>query len=302
MHQCHPILTIYAGDHPEQCLVSCTKTSNCPKGDPSGLLGGNVPCYAHDINSVLEALDEYNPIEQPKEYINWCTGMGIKLVINPFWKFLPYANIHQSITLDVLHQLHQGVTKHLISWLQSAFSTLELDQQSHCLPLNHNVQNFSKGISSFSQMSGKEHAEISKILLGLIIGLPLPENHSSNKLLHAIKGILDFTYLTQLPSHTNKTLANMSATLNAFHINKSIFIELQIQDNFNFPKLHSLLHYMPSIQLFGTTNNYNTEHTECLHIYLAKNAYATTNHKDEPSQMTIWLERKDKITRFDDFV
>ena len=151
-------------------------------------------------------------------------------------------------------------------------------------------------------MSGKEHAEISKILLGLIIGLPLPDNRSSNKLLRAVKGILDFTYLTQLPSHTDETLADMSAALDTFHINKSIFIELQIRDNFDFPKLHSLLHYAPSIQLFGTTDNYNTEHTERLHIDLAKNAYAATNHKDELSQMIIWLERKDKITRFDDVV
>ena len=302
VRRCHPILAIYAGDHPEQCLVSCTKTSDCPKGDPSGPLGENVPCRSHDINSILEALDEYDPIQKPKEYINWCTGMGVKPVINPFWKFLPYANIHQSITPDVLHQLHQGVTKHLILWLQTTFGTLELDQRLRCLPLNHNVRNFSKGISGFSRMSGKEHAEISKILLGLIIGLPLPDNRSSNKLLRTVKGILDFTYLAQLPSHTNETLADMSAALDAFHINKSIFIELQIRDNFDFPKLHSLLHYAPSIRLFGTTDNYNTEHTERLHINLAKNAYAATNHKDELNQMTIWLERKEKITRFDNFI
>ena len=147
---CHPILAIYAGDHPEQCLVSCTKTSDCPKGDPSGPLGENVLCRSHDINSILEALDEYDPIQQPKEYINWCTSMGVKPVINPFWKFLLYANIHQSITPDILHQLHQGVTKHLISWLQTTFGTLELDQRLCCLPLNHNIQNFLKGISNFS--------------------------------------------------------------------------------------------------------------------------------------------------------
>lgn len=300
VRRCHPILAVYAGDHPEQSLVSCT--TGCPKGTPSGPLGENIPCHPRDVDDILEALDEYDPVVQPREYAAWCRGLGIKPVLNPFWKFLPYSNIYQSITPDVLHQLHQGVTKHLISWLQSAFGISELDYRCRYLPLNHNVRHFSKGISGFSRVSGKEHAEMCKVLLGLIIGLPLPDDCSSEKLLHAVRGVLDFLYLAQLPSHTDETLADMSAALDAFHEDKSIFVELGIRDNFNFPKLHSLLHYVPSIRLFGTTDGYNTEHSERLHIDLAKNAYAATNHKDELSQMVIWLERREKITRFNDFI
>ena len=300
VRRCHPILAIYAGDHPEQSLVTCT--TGCPKGTPSGPLGENVPCHPRDIDDILEALDEYDPVEQPREYAAWCRGLGIKPVLNPFWKFLPYSNIYQSITPDILHQLHQGVTKHLISWLQSTFGTSELDHRCRYLPRNHNVRHFLKGISGFSRVSGKEHAEMCKVLLGLIIGLPLPDDCSSEKLLRAVRGVLDFLYLAQLPSHTDETLGDLSAALNAFHANKSIFIELGIRDNFNFPKLHSLLHYVPSIRLFGTADGYNTEHSERLHIDLAKKAYAATNRKDELSQMVVWLGRQEKITRFDDFV
>ena len=71
------------------------------------------------------------------------------------------------------------------------------------------------------------------------------------------------------------------------------------QSHFNFPKLHSLLHYASSIKFFGTTDGYNTEHSEHLHIDLAKDAYAATNRKDELAQMTLWLERNEKIRRFD---
>ncbi|KIK97566.1 hypothetical protein PAXRUDRAFT_31734 [Paxillus rubicundulus Ve08.2h10] len=39
-----------------------------------------------------------------------------------------------------------------------------------------------------------------------------------------------------------------------------------------------------------TLNNCSTKYTECLHIDLAKDAYCTTNHKDEYVQMTAWLE------------
>ena len=300
VRQCHPILAVYAGDHPEQSLISCT--TGCPKGTPSGPLGENIPCHPCDVDDILEALDEYDLVEQPREYAAWCCSLGIKPVLDPFWKTLPYCDIYQSITPNVLHQLHQGVTKHLISWLQSAFGTSELDHRCRYLPLNYNVRHFSKGISGFSRVLGKEHAEMCKVLLGLVIGLPLPDDCSSEKLLPAVRGVLDFLYLAQLPSHTDETLRDMSNALNAFHENKSIFVELGIQDNFNFPKLHSLLHYVPSIRLFGTTNGYNTKHSERLHIDLAKNTYTTTNHKDKLSQMVIWLEHWEKVTRFNNFI
>ena len=46
-----------------------------------------------------------------------------------------------------------------------------------------------------------------------------------------------------------------------------------------------MLHYSPSIRLFGTTDNYNTEQTERIHIDVIKDAYLATNHKDEYVQM-----------------
>ena len=61
------------------------------------------------------------------------------------------------------------------------------------------------------------------------------------------------------------------------------------------PKIHSLTHYTASIRLFGTTDNYNTEQTERLHIDTTKDAYDATNHKDEYSQMTTWQERREKV-------
>jgi hypothetical protein len=58
-----------------------------------------------------------------------------------------------------------------------------------------------------------------------------------------------------------------------------------------------MLHYTSSIILFGTTDNYNTEQTERLHIDFTKNAYRSTNRKNEYTQMTLWLERRERIQR-----
>lgn len=87
-----------------------------------------------------------------------------------------------------------------------------------------------------------------------------------------------------------------------FHEHKDIFIDLGIRNNFNLPKLHATRYYYYMIMMLGTTNNYNTEYTERLHIDYAKDAYRATNHKDEFAQMTRWLERKEKILRHDKYV
>ena len=92
-----------------------------------------------------------------------------------------------------------------------------------------------------------------------------------------------------------ETIEHLQRCLAAFHDHKAVFLDLGARKNFNLPKLHSLTHYVSSIQLFGTTDNYNTEQSECLHINLAKDAYCATNHKDEYSQMTLWLECQEKM-------
>jgi len=56
------------------------------------------------------------------------------------------------------------------------------------------------------------------------------------------------------------------------------------------------------IRRFGTTDNYNTEYTERLHIDLAKDAYHATNHKGEYDQMTLWLEHREKIIWHSNFI
>jgi len=186
VRRCHPILAVFAGDHPEQCLVACKKANECPKGTAlPDSLGENEPCHLHDAGDILDILEAFDPDKQPEEYIRFCKGAGIKPVIHPFWQFLPYTHIYQSLTPDVLHQLHQGVVKHLISWLVEEFGSAELDARCRSMPPNHNVQHFSKGISNLKCASGKEHAAIAKIILGAIAGLSLSNGCSAGRVLSA---------------------------------------------------------------------------------------------------------------------
>ncbi|KAG1729535.1 uncharacterized protein EDB91DRAFT_1239235 [Suillus paluster] len=286
----HPLVACYIGDYPEQLLVTGMKTGECPKCDiPSSELGSkDLPFELRDLDRILDVLALVD--EDPNQFAKACHDAGVKPLYHPFLEELPHCNIYNAITPDVLHQLYQGLVKHLIAWIKSAFGEVEIDARCKCLPPNHNIRLFMKGISILSRVSGTEHQQICRFLLGLIIDIHLPD------------GLLNYLYLARYPCHSNVTLELLSGTLDRFHDNKSIFVDLGIRSSFNLLKLHSLQHYVMMIQMFGTTDNYNTEYTERLHIDLAKDAYCATNHKDEYMQMTLWLEQREKMLWHNKFI
>ena len=299
----HPILAIYVSDYPEQLLVTGCKTGKCPKCPiPCADVGEDTDSARplHDLEKVLDAIAALS--EGPQAFTKACAEVGIKPIVSPFWSELPYVNIYLAITPDILHQLYQGVVKHLIAWLQEAYGEDEIDAQCRWLPLNHNIRHFAKGILCMSHVTGKEHSDICGILLGVIISLPLPGGASPVCLVHTTRVLLHFLYLAQYPTHTSEALALLSEALKDFHANKAIFHDLRIRTHFQLPKLHSLDHYRRSIELFGTMDNYDMQYSERLHIDFMKDAYRATNRRDELSQMTVWLEQKEKILRHEKFI
>ncbi|KAJ7736986.1 hypothetical protein DFH07DRAFT_753191 [Mycena maculata] len=297
----HPIYATFVGDYPEQCLVTATKTGECPTCEaPRDKLGEETVFPLRDLENILAALETLD--DGPAIYAKACTDAGIKPIYHPFWEDLPYTNISRSITPDILHQLYQGIVKHLISWLKAACGEAEIDARCRRLPPNHNIHLFMNGISDLNRVTGKEHDQILRFLLGIIVDIQLPDNLSPVRLLASVRGVLDFLHLSQYPMHTSETLALMSDGLHRFHENKGIFVDLGVQEEFNLPKLHNCSHYPMDITFFGTTDNYNTEYTERLHIDLAKDVYRSTNFKDEFPQMTLWLKRKEKIFRHEKYI
>ena len=115
-HRCHPILARFVGNYPKQVLVTCTYYGECPKCDiPCNQLGEYKQFKSRDYGKALDtyALADGNI----RTFHAACKANGIKPVFHPFWESLPLVNIYVSITPDILHQLLQGVMKHLISWL-----------------------------------------------------------------------------------------------------------------------------------------------------------------------------------------
>ena len=86
------------------------------------------------------------------------------------------------------------------------------------------------------------------------------------------------------------TLQWMQQSLDEFHANKYVFIELGRCTHFNIPKLHSMLHYIGGIKQLESADGLNSKASECLHIDFAKQAYNRSNGQDFIAQMTIWLQ------------
>ena len=129
-HQCHPILATFIGDYPEQSLVACTYNQRCPKCTvPRDELKSATTYPLCDPKAALSVYAHSNG--DPTTFHAACRSAGLKPTYHPFWQHLPFTDIFLSITItpDILHQIHQGVAKHLIGWLKRIRSE-EID--AHC--------------------------------------------------------------------------------------------------------------------------------------------------------------------------
>jgi len=149
-----------------------------------------------------------------------------------------------------------------------------------------------KGITLVSQWTGQEYKELEKVFLGIIAGA------TDGAVVSAVWAVLDFIYYAHFECHTNSTLKKLKAAWTDFHEKKSIFVDCSVREHFNIPKLHSMQHYLHMIKSHGTTDNFNTELPEQLHIDIAKDAFSHTNKKDYIAQMCLRLQRHEAVCKF----
>ncbi|TEB30513.1 hypothetical protein FA13DRAFT_1792487 [Coprinellus micaceus] len=239
------------GDYPEQTLIGAVKQGDGPvyPATCSNLDEEDPDWDFRDMDTVMEALDSLK--EGATIFRQWCQEAGIKPVQDPFWKDLPFVHVNHSITPDLLHQLYQGVVKHLILWL-------------HIL--------FLKGISHLLRVTGTEHDQICRFLL------------ASSLISAFLMGTPTFAFFELFEAFSTSSI--LLACL--FRIQEALMLLM-------LPLRHS-----PTIETFSSILRSRLisafqKYTRRLHIDMAKDAYRSTNHKDEYPQMTAWLDRQERI-------
>jgi hypothetical protein len=151
------------------------------------------------------------------------------------------------------------VWDHLAKWLASTLGEVELDHRFMAqLPSQlTTVRVFDRGLSSLSQVSGREHRKIQKSLVAAVFG----HDNVTNEVLNATRSLIEYIYTAQMPAISQEQLLHMADILYLFHDNKDIFIQNGSRGDIghlNIPKIHALSHILDDILRGGTPDNHST--------------------------------------------
>jgi len=123
--RCHPMFANFIGDYPEQSLVTCTYSRRCPKCQVPHDQLGEYTDFPPRVQAI--AIHCYRLADgDVRPFHLACCDAGLKPIYHPFWERFPLADIFMSITPDILHQLLQGMVKHLVRWLIRVFGPGEI--------------------------------------------------------------------------------------------------------------------------------------------------------------------------------
>lgn len=227
IRRCYPILACYVADYPEQCLVSCVRSGQtCPKCNiKHNQLGDNAKGELRlqtETIHLIRGANAAGAAKTQKDMDNRLKNCGLNNIPDPFFADWPHTNIHSAITSDILHQLYQGLIKHLLNWVTYLMGEDELDARIKRLPRSHGLRLFVDGISGLTMMSGNEHKAISHQLLGCLVNSPKVPAGA----IRAARALLDFLFIAQYENHTTDSLKFLQDALDEFHKYKEVFVNL----------------------------------------------------------------------------
>lgn len=288
------VLMAYLADLEEQYLIAARDKSNCIHCEAtSNELGSPHHCKPQTAQATLEAIklaqEERGVHADPYQFCLGADKYRLRGVEYLFWAQIPFADICEVLSIDLLHGFHKFFFDHPFQWNVNSLGEEEIDMRMKVQVPYTGSRIFSRGVTHITQMSGKEHRALETIHLGVIANAPV---QYSRELTLVTQALLNFIYLVQLPSHTEQTLEALDEAYNRFHALKEVWIKNgtrkgekgTVINYFNIPKLHTAGHLAEQILQKGTADNYSTETIKHLHIDNLKEACEATNRTDWQKQ------------------
>ncbi|KAE9385392.1 hypothetical protein BT96DRAFT_960753 [Gymnopus androsaceus JB14] len=260
-----------------QALLTCIVQNWCPQCTalPDDLDG---PAGRHSHEHTDSLSDGCTLKELWDDY-------GIVADLRPFTALFPRADIHQLISLDLLHQLVKGTFKdHLVDWvfeyLDITYSKKEAEERK---------ADIDQQIAATTPYPGLRNFHEGRAIVGHV---PLP-------MVKAIQDFLEFCYLARRDVIDKDTLTAMDRALARFHQHREIFRTTGVQlEGFSLPQQHSMVHYQYLIQQFGAPNGLCSSITESKHIKAVKRPWRRSSKHNALGQMLITNQHLNKLATY----
>ena len=170
-------------------------------------------------------------------------------VHRPFWRDWPLAEPSLFLTPEPLHHWHRMFWDHDAKWCIQAVGGTEIDFRFSTLQPHVGFRHFAEGISSLKQVTGREHRDVQRYIVGVIAGA-VPRGF-----LIAIRSAMDFRYRCQATELDNEDCDNILAALWEFHQHKSVIMDAGARvgkrsrpiDDWYIPKCKLLQRVVPNI-------------------------------------------------------
>ncbi|KAH9024194.1 hypothetical protein EDB85DRAFT_2075196 [Lactarius pseudohatsudake] len=282
-HQYFPAIIILSADYEEQCIMSLIRG-----------LGGKRPCpicvvpndKLADISMTWplrtaartqELLKEAQSLNNA-ESENLLSMHGIRNIDNVFWEVCN-SDPHRALSFDRLHSNNSGLFgDHLLSRLKELVTrdnAVKIDQQFDLAPRWRGLHHFSD-VMNTSFTDGSKYEDISKVVVFAAHNVIQEDDKEGWQLLLCLRSFSIIDLLLSFEVHTDKTILAGRRELVRFGL---------LMKDWNFPKMHALIHSFDDIKAKGATRNYNTKPNEKLHGPLKKAYLRQTNFKDVAPQI-----------------
>ncbi|KAJ7750937.1 hypothetical protein DFH07DRAFT_869023 [Mycena maculata] len=282
----------YIANYPEQALLTSIVQNWCPR------------CLAPTTNLDLPSVSRSH--EHTDALMEGCTlkelwdDFGIVGDLIPFTTGFPRADIHELISMDLLHQVIKGTFKdHIVDWVETYIRDnhekaeadkilADIDRRISVTPPFPGLRHFHTG-RGYKQWTGNDSKGLMKVYLPAIAG------HVPAAVVQTVADIIEFCHLVRRSVIDEDTLIAIDNSVSRFRLHREVFRASVRPEGFSLPRQHSIVHYRPLIQMFGAPNGLCSSITESKHIKAVKKPYRRTNHNKPLSQILLTNQRLDKL-------